>query len=46
VLEIYEEMEDVLFELAGIKGETMESLKRKTLGEIMSFSKRINSTRR
>lgn len=46
VMEIAEEMEDILFELAGHKGETIESLKRKTLGEIISFNKRLNDNAR
>jgi len=45
-MEIAEEMEDILFELAGHKGETIESLKRKTLGEIISFNKRLNDNAR
>ena len=40
VMEIESDKDDFLFSLAGIKGETIESLQRKTLSEIMSFAER------
>jgi hypothetical protein len=40
VMEIEADKDDFLFSLAGIKGETMDSLQRKTLSEIMSFAER------
>jgi hypothetical protein len=42
VLEIESDKDDFLFWLAGNKGETIETLSRKTLSEIMSFAERIN----
>ena len=41
VLEIESDKDDFLFSLAGHKGETIETLGRKTLSEIMSFAERI-----
>jgi len=41
VLEIEADKDDFLFSLAGYKGETIESLSRKTLSEIMSFAERL-----
>ena len=41
VIDINNDAEDLLYTLAGNKGETIGSLKQKTLDEIMSFSKRI-----
>ena len=41
-MEIESDKDDFLFWLAGNKGETIDSLKRKTLSEIMSFAERIN----
>lgn len=42
VKEIYEKSEDLIFSLAGQKGETLDSLNRKTLGQIVSFKKRLD----
>jgi hypothetical protein len=42
VLEIESDKDDFLFSLAGYKGETIESLGRKTLSEIMSFAERLS----
>lgn len=42
VLEIEADKDDFLFSLAGNKGETMDTLSRKTLSEILSFAERIN----
>ena len=42
VMKIESAKDDFLFWLAGNKGETMESLKRKTYTDIMSFAERIN----
>ena len=42
VMEIESQKDDFLFALAGNKGETMETLGRKTLSEILSFAERIN----
>jgi hypothetical protein len=41
-MEIESDKDDFLFWLAGNKGETIETLSRKTLSEIMSFAERIN----
>lgn len=41
VMEYESDKDDFLFSLAGHKGETIESLGRKTLSEIMSFAERI-----
>lgn len=41
VMEFEADKDDFLFSLAGHKGETIESLGRKTLSEIMSFAERI-----
>lgn len=41
VLEIEADKDDFLYSLAGHKGETIESLGRKTLSEIMSFAERL-----
>ena len=46
VRQINDEFEDLIFSLAGERGETIESLKKKTLGEIDSFIKRLNNGRR
>jgi hypothetical protein len=42
VLEIESDKDDFLFWMAGNKGETIETLGRKTLSDIMSFAERIN----
>lgn len=42
VMEIEADKDDFLFSLAGNKGETIESLSKKTLSEILSFAERIN----
>ena len=41
VLEIEADKDDFLFSLAGNKGETIETLGRKTLSEVMSFAERL-----
>jgi hypothetical protein len=41
VMEIEADKDDFLYSLAGHKGETIDSLGRKTLSEIMSFAERI-----
>lgn len=41
VLEIEAEKDDYLFSLAGSKGETIETLSKKTLSEIISFAERL-----
>jgi hypothetical protein len=41
VMEFESDKDDFLFSMAGHKGETIESLGRKTLSEIMSFAERI-----
>ena len=41
VMEIEADKDDFLYSLAGNKGETMESLSRKTYNEIMSFAERL-----
>ena len=41
VLEIQSDSDDFLFSLAGHKGETMESLKKMTVSDIMSFAERL-----
>ena len=41
VLEIENEADDFLFSLAGHKGETIETLKRKSVSDIMSFAERV-----
>lgn len=41
VLEIQSNADDFLFSLAGHKGETMESLKKMTVSDIMSFAERL-----
>jgi len=46
VVQIEDEAHELLFSLAGNKGETLDSLKRKTLGEILDFSKRIAQDKR
>ena len=40
-MEIEADKDDFLYSLAGHKGETIDSLGRKTLSEIMSFAERI-----
>jgi len=42
VRDIYDQAEDLIFSLAGNKGETIGSLKTKTLGEVLSFKQRLN----
>lgn len=42
VMKLEAQKDDFLFWLAGNKGETIETLQRKTLSEIMSFAERIN----
>jgi len=46
VVEIYNEEEDLLYELAGNKGETIDSLSKKTLGQVLSFRDRTIKDRR
>jgi regulatory protein YycI of two-component signal transduction system YycFG len=41
VLEMENDKDDFLYSLAGNKGETMESLSRKTVVELMSFAERL-----
>lgn len=41
VLEIQSNADDFIFSLAGHKGETMESLQRKTVSDLMSFAERL-----
>jgi len=41
VLEIENDADDFLYSLAGNKGETIDSLKQKTVTEIMSFYERL-----
>ena len=41
VMEQKEKMDDLFYELAGKKGETLDSLKKRTLDEITSLTKRI-----
>lgn len=45
VLEIESDKDDFLFSLAGTKGETIESLSKKTLYEILSFAERLKDGR-
>ena len=42
VRDIYNKAEDLIFSLAGNKGETTDSLNKKTLGQVLSFKKRLN----
>lgn len=41
VLEIERDKDDFLFSLAGNKGETIETLSRKTVADLMSFAERL-----
>jgi hypothetical protein len=41
VLEIEAQKDDFLFSLAGNKGETIDSLQKKTYAEILSFAERV-----
>ncbi|MEE9528503.1 MAG: hypothetical protein V3V88_00420 [Dehalococcoidia bacterium] len=41
VMEIEKDKDDYLFSLAGYKGETIESLQRKTVADINSFEERF-----
>jgi hypothetical protein len=41
VLEMQNNAEDFIFSLAGHKGETIESLKSKTVSDLMSFAERL-----
>ena len=41
VLEIQSGSDDLLFSLAGNKGETMDSLKSKPVSDLMSFAERV-----
>lgn len=43
VMEIEEQADDFLFSLAGHKGETIDTLRRKTVSELNSFYERIVS---
>ena len=43
VLEIQSNADDFIFSLAGHKGETMESLQRKTVSDLMSFAERLTT---
>ena len=45
VMEIEADKDDFLFSLAGQKGETIDSLERKTLSEILSFAERLTNGR-
>jgi len=42
VMEIEKDKDDFLFGLAGYKGETIESLQRKTVADIHSFAERFS----
>ena len=42
VLEMEKDKDDFLFGLAGYKGETIETLQRKTVADIHSFAERFN----
>jgi len=42
VLEMECEKDDFLYSLSGHKGETMESLQKKTFAEIINFAERLN----
>jgi hypothetical protein len=42
VMEIESDKDDFLYSLAGYKGETMESLGRKTVADLFSFAERYN----
>ena len=42
VMEIERDKDDFLFALAGYKGETVESLQKKTVADIHSFAERFN----
>lgn len=42
VMEIESDKDDFLFSLAGYKGETVESLGRKTVADLHSFAERFN----
>lgn len=42
VMEIEADKDDFLYSLAGYKGETMESLGRKTVSDLFSFAERYN----
>jgi len=42
VKDIYDRAEDLIFSLAGNKGETINSLNKKTLGQVLSFKKRLD----
>ncbi len=42
VMEIEKDKDDFLFSLSGYKGETMDSLQRKTVADIHSFAERFN----
>jgi hypothetical protein len=41
-MEIESDKDDFLFSLAGYKGETIESLGRKTVADVHSFAERFN----
>ena len=41
-MEIESDKDDFLFSLAGYKGETIESLGRKTVADLHSFAERFN----
>lgn len=41
-MEIEKDKDDFLFSLSGYKGETMDSLQRKTVADIHSFAERFN----
>ena len=43
VMEIEKDKDDFLFSLAGHKGETVDSLSRKTVADLYSFAERFNS---
>ena len=42
VMEIERDKDDFLFSLAGYKGETVDSLSRKTVADLFSFAERFN----
>jgi len=41
-MEIERDKDDFLFSLAGYKGETVDSLSRKTVADLFSFAERFN----
>ena len=43
VMEVQSDADDFLFALAGNKGETIDSLKKKSVSDLMSFAERITN---